>query len=98
MIAAGGVLGNAGSVNVVALVKTPGAMKSPHGLGDGRQMMEWLGSRGIWILAVLWFICLGIFKSSMGDRDWRATVLFSAVTIFLLIAIMFLAVAGDTWR
>ena len=61
-------------------------------------MMEWLGSKGIWILAVLWFVCLGIFQSNTDDRNWRATLLFGAVTVFLTIAIMFLAVASDTWR
>lgn len=58
-------------------------------------MMEWLGSKGFWIL--LWFICLGTCMSSMDDRNWRATVFFGAVTISLLVAIMFLA-AGNTWH
>ena len=61
-------------------------------------MVEWLGSKGYWILVVLWFVSLGICKSSMDDRNWQATAFFGAVTISLFVAIMFLAVASDTWR
>lgn len=64
----------------------------------GLAMMEWLGSKGFWILAVLWFICFGIFRSSTDDRNWRVTAFFGAVTVFLFLAIMFLAVAGNAWR
>lgn len=64
----------------------------------GLAMMEWLGSKGFWILAVLWFICFGIFRSSTDDRNWRATAFFGGVTVFLLLAIMFLAMGSDAWR